>query len=710
MISPSTNNVKRSGPRSELRSTWPAFLLLLVGLALTFAACRYANNQVDAKLQSVFDAQNVAVINKLNASIDEHSGTLQNLVGFYDGNVQVVRDVFELFAAVPANMRKSIKTIAYAPRISNREKEGYELYARNQGLEYLSFAITPSTKREEYFPLEYLVPFSENRAQLGYDLASDPVRREAVAAARRRGNITATPVLTLADGIEGFCLFAPLYRPGSSPTSEKQRIDAFIGVVMIEIHSDSFIRKAVKREADSSLVALSVYDGLSPDPEHLLYSEVTPRDPIMEQQIHLHFANHSWTIVSRSKPSLRDVADTSIPTWVMIGGSVFTLLLFGFVFSLVTSRGRAVTLAENMTRAQRRIVDSSLDLIGSLDSDGVWRSMNPASARILGYTAQEMIGRKHSEFIFAPDRPRFTHALETAVDENPISISVRHVAKQGSLHWIDWSITVSKADGLMYGIGRDSTAHVFAEQEITRKNLQLDLAGMITDRVNLDKQRSIREQSFRFRMQLTTVMGFLHLILADKTAEKEEILDYVETAHEGAEGLLSDVQELTEVELRTMEDVVFDMSDHAAAELVRHLLETVDTFETCQGLTLPKDIGSIPEHRIRLDLVKLRDVMRLILELLCPHINPASGLAVQCERKTEEGWFVVELLFTNLVQLPDTSRWIPSLTKEAMLHLEVERDFVLALLPHFLKVMDAELQIENSATNDACAVTFRFLL
>ena len=270
MISPSTNNVKRSGPRSELRSTWPAFLLLLVGLALTFAAGRYANNQVDAKLQSVFDAQNVAVINKLNASIDEHSGTLQNLVGFYDGNVQVVRDVFELFAAVPANMRKSIKTIAYAPRISNREKEGYELYARNQGLEYLSFAITPSTKREEYFPLEYLVPFSENRAQLGYDLASDPVRREAVAAARRRGNITATPGLTLADGIEGFCLFAPLYRPGSSPTSEKQRIDAFIGVVMIEIHSDSFIRKAVKREADSSLVALSVYDGLSPDPEHQL--------------------------------------------------------------------------------------------------------------------------------------------------------------------------------------------------------------------------------------------------------------------------------------------------------------------------------------------------------------------------------------------------------------------------------------------------------
>ena len=61
--------------------------------------------------------------------------------------------------------------------------------------------------------------------------------------------------------------------------------------------------------------------------------------------------------------------DTLWPTWVLAGGLLFSLLVFGVLYSLSSSRGRALTLAAQMTKDLREteerfrlITESASDL------------------------------------------------------------------------------------------------------------------------------------------------------------------------------------------------------------------------------------------------------------------------------------------------------------------------------------------------------------
>ena len=62
---------------------------------------------------------------------------------------------------------------------------------RREGFE--DFRIRPEDERGEYHSIIYLEPLDRrNRAAVGYDMFSEPVRREAMARARRSSRRAAT--------------------------------------------------------------------------------------------------------------------------------------------------------------------------------------------------------------------------------------------------------------------------------------------------------------------------------------------------------------------------------------------------------------------------------------------------------------------------------------------------------------------------------------
>ena len=75
----------------------------------------------------------------------------------------------------------------------------------------------PADFREEYFPVYYVEPYQGNEAALGFDLASNPVRLEALNKSRDSGQGVATARITLVQESEdqfGFLVFRPIYRNG----------------------------------------------------------------------------------------------------------------------------------------------------------------------------------------------------------------------------------------------------------------------------------------------------------------------------------------------------------------------------------------------------------------------------------------------------------------------------------------------------------------
>ncbi|WP_372422018.1 PAS domain S-box protein [Salinarimonas chemoclinalis] len=137
------------------------------------------------------------------------------------------------------------------------------------------------------------------------------------------------------------------------------------------------------------------------------------------------------------------------------------------------------------TEERDRMWRQSQDLFVVMDVDGTFVSVNPAWTRVLGWEAEEIIGRRHR---------RFKHPEDVAADEEDLArlregISVtgrlnRYRHKDGTYRWISWG--AAPEGDLVYAVGRDVTddmarqAELETAQEQLRQSQKLEAIGQLT--------------------------------------------------------------------------------------------------------------------------------------------------------------------------------------------------------------------------------------
>jgi PAS domain-containing protein len=72
---------------------------------------------------------------------------------------------------------------------------------------------------------------------------------------------------------------------------------------------------------------------------------------------------------------------------------------------------------EERTAERDRTWNNARDLLLVVGTDGVFRAVNPAWKAILGWSADELVGRSYLEFIHPDDHPSSGDALENARKE-----------------------------------------------------------------------------------------------------------------------------------------------------------------------------------------------------------------------------------------------------------------------------------------------------
>jgi signal transduction histidine kinase len=359
---------ERTPMPSPRLGTWPAYLVLALSLLLTLLATSVLNANVrtqhEIQFQGHVNAAQGAVERRMNRYID----LLVNGRGFLLTTQRIDPATWHTYAEA-LNLRgrfPGLQGLGFAEYFPAARLAEAESRLRPYGP---GTVLHPATPRAAYFPIVMIEPLdARNRAALGYDMATEPTRWDAMARARDTGKPAATGRVTLVQEITsdkqpGFLVYVPVYRTAAVPATLADRRAELRGFVYApfragDLFNDVF-ENVLPRELD-----ISLYDHEQPDDAHLLYRHAPPADgpytPQLARSVPIEVAGQVWTMTVKAHPDFAFRASRWLPLYMGLAGLFVSLLLFTNAWALASSRSRALKLAEGMT-AELRQADHAKD-------------------------------------------------------------------------------------------------------------------------------------------------------------------------------------------------------------------------------------------------------------------------------------------------------------------------------------------------------------
>ena len=269
--------------------------------------------------------------------------------------------------------------------------------------------------------------------------------------------------------------------------------------------------------------------------------------------------NHTILIArDRRETAIDDSAAPIIDEQGVVSGVVL-------VFRDVSERRKAQELNERLAA----IVESSDDIIVSKNFDGIITSWNRGAERILGYSAEEVIGR-HVSILMPPEQAEDVTKILSLIrrGERIEHYETKRRAKDGTI--IDVSITVSPI--------RDASGRILGASKIGRDIRMLKLLEVERREADLRKDEFLAMLAHELRNPLASINNAVQLFGRLETEDdlewaKDVILRQIKHLARLIDDLL-DVSRITrgKIELRK-EFVNLSPVVGSAVEVVRSLIE-----------------------------------------------------------------------------------------------------------------------------------------
>ena len=392
---------------------WP----LLVGalsLALTAWLWHHEQQTQERHLKDNFEFGLRQTVTRVEQRMASYEQTLRGVRGLFDASEGVSRDDFSAYvdAQFAGADFAGLRVIAYAPLLGADEVEAHVDAQRAAGA--ADFALRPPRRRERVAPVTFAAPVTASSlSALGYDPLSDPNRRAAMLRAGDSGGAAITAWTRLLDApgqdpVSGFVMFMPLYAKGRLVDTVDQRRAHLIGWVFAAFRVGDMM-SSLYGEGTPGL-DVRIYDGVDIGPATLMYpadGAAAPTGPArFDAQEFIGFAGHAWTVAVRSTPEFERRHRNDAARIIAIAGTGLSLLLALLTWQLVTARERAAAAARQMTQQlrdgaerYRRIVETANEGIWTVDADERTSFVNPKMQQLLGYAADEMLGRHWIDFM-----------------------------------------------------------------------------------------------------------------------------------------------------------------------------------------------------------------------------------------------------------------------------------------------------------------------
>ena len=343
----------------RLRNLGLPVLVGLLSLALTGWLWHHEQQAAEARMRADFDFSVRQSVSRIEARVASYEQMLRAARGLFEASDAVSRDDFQSFvsALMGGSAASGVQLMAFTPLLPAGQLPRH--VATRRALGDPDYTIRPDHDGGPVAPVTYIAPLTPgNRAALGHNIYTDPLRRKAMLQARDSGGIAITSRIALRldapHDRPAFAMYLALYTRGQPDDTPASRQAAVYGWVHIAFRLADLI--ASMPGEGSPGIALRIYDGPEALAERLMFDSEPEADsplPRFTAIKHIEFPQHRWALQVRSTPGF-ELGQSNKPARIIAGAGIcVSLLLALFTWQLVTGRARAFARAQAMTRELR---------------------------------------------------------------------------------------------------------------------------------------------------------------------------------------------------------------------------------------------------------------------------------------------------------------------------------------------------------------------
>ena len=287
----------------------------------------------------------------------------------------------------------------------------------------------------------------------------------------------------------------------------------------------------------------------------------------------------------------------------------------------ITEQRRAETELRAYATFQRAILDHAGSAIISCRPDGIIQLFNPAAETLLGYTADELIGRQHPGIFHDPEEvaararqfsdelgsaiaPGFDVFVEKCRRNLPNEHEWIYIRKDGTRRTVLLNVTALRApDGNItgyLGIASDITP-------LKRTAQELRLAKEAAEAASRTKSQFLANMSHEIRTPMNGVLGMTELLLTTALDTRQRHLTRtIQQSGEALLAIINDILDFSKIEAGKLrlEQLDFDLQD-----TVENAVELFATPAQRKGLELTCHMPSSIPRSLRGDPIRLRQAL-----------------------------------------------------------------------------------------------------
>jgi len=623
-------------PLWRARLAYSVLPILVLILAVTLIFIRVAASE-RGDIQRHLGNHGEEVAKVLGERFIAHTEALASLARLVEVTPGMTYDQFEYFTRITRIENPDIFALSFNPFVLREDRVAIEkqLALRNGIDSFQIMERTPEGKlipagdRPLYVPVGYIAPLAGNIAARGFDIASNPIRLDAIQRARASGHLAMTATIRLvqdkADHV-GALLLHPAYGRLVAPAADgaSDPVRRLTGFAVAVVKLDEMVEISLGRLLDPRLaVSIRDVDGA----EIFARAANSPIEAGFVWQKTISVGDREWLVELQPSEAFMHEERTWVAWAVGVVGMLFAalaqMLLLMITGESFHAQRKVVQQSGELIEKEALLQDRSaqLDALFQLSPDGLvvfGRNglavyANPAMMRVSGLAAQDILQKTASQLDASLRQRAGTSSAWPGLDvcfDGPVRLELDTPRKSV----LDIRGVRSQAPGV------SSLLYV---RDITHET---EVEGM--------KSQFLSHAAHELRTPMASIFGYSELLLEgdfDVDTRKEMI----KTIHSQMLALIDIINELLDISrIESGRGRDFRIEPVQVDALIAQVLEAAKSGQVNRPFDIRIEAGS---PRVQADSAKLRQALVNVVGNAVKYSDPDTPVEIDLLHRGARG-------------------------------------------------------------------------